>query len=205
MTPKATRFFEEALRRIGRDAKTVVDIGGALRISRERGDRYDPSHAWMRDCLSGVEYKILDPLPTYRPDIIGDIHHLPFPDNSQDAVICVSVLEHVENPIRAAGELYRVLKPGGYVLAYVPFLYYYHAERGYYKDYWRFTEDTLRLLFKDFSEMRIENVRGAVETLMNLLPFGKNPWCAAPARFLDRLLGKTGSRQTSGYNLFLVK
>jgi|SRR3989344_1523564 len=205
MTPKTTTFFKEALTRVGRDAETVVDIGGALRISRERGDRYDSKHEWMRELLSGVEYKILDPVDTYHPDIVGDVHALPFEDNSQGAIVCVSVLEHVENPIKACAELYRVLRPGGYLLVYVPFLYYYHAERGYYKDYWRFTEDTLHMLFKDFSEMKIETVRGAIETLVLLLPFGRHPFIAIPARFLDRVFHKTRSKQTSGFNVFLVK
>lgn len=205
MTPKATEFFREALTRIGQEARIVIDIGGGLRIAKNRGDRFNPSHAWMLELLRGVEYKILDPVPTYNPDIVGDIHALPFADNSQDAIVCVSVLEHVENPIKASEELYRVLKPGGKLLLYVPFLFYYHAEKGYYKDYWRFTEDTLRLLFERFSELRIENVRGAFETFMLLLPFGRHPIFSVPARFLDRIFGKTHSKQTSGFNLFLVK
>jgi len=205
MTPQAAAFFREALLYIARNAKTVIDIGGALRISPTRGNRYDPKNEWMEELLKGVEYKILDPVPDYHPDIVGDIHALPFPDNSQDALVCVSVLEHVENPIKACAELYRVLRPGGCLLGYVPFLYYYHAEQGYYKDYWRFTEDTLRLLFRDFSEIKIENVRGALETVVHLLPFGKHQALAMPARSLDRLLGKSSSRQTSGYNFFLVK
>ncbi len=205
MTPKATTFFKEALMRIGQDARTVIDIGGALRISKERGNRYDPLHDWMRELLIDTEYKVLDPTSTYHPDIIGDIHALPFEDNSQDAIVCVSVLEHVENPIKACAELYRVLRPGGYLLVYVPFLYYYHAERGYYKDYWRFTEDTIRMLFKDFSEMKIETVRGAIETLALLLPFGHHPLVALQARFLDRIFHKMHSKQTSGFNVFLVK
>lgn len=205
MTPQAAAFFRSALTRIGKDAKSIIDIGGALRISTTQGNRYDPKNEWMKELLQGVEYKILDPVPDYRPDIVGDIHALPFEDGSQDALICVSVLEHVENPTKACSELCRVLRPGGYLLAYVPFLYYYHAEPGYYKDYWRFTEDTLRMLFKDFSEMKVENVRGAVETLVHLLPYGKSPWLALPARFFDRILHKVGSRQTSGYNVFLIK
>lgn len=205
MTPKAIKFFKNALARIARDSEVVIDIGGALRISRERGNRYDPKNEWMRELISGIEYKILDPVDTYNPDIISDIHTLPFADGSQDAIVCVSVLEHVENPIKACAELHRVLRPGGYLLVYVPFLYYYHAERGYYKDYWRFTEDTIRMLFKDFSEIKIETVRGAVETLVMFLPFGRTTIISRTARFIDRVLDKSGSKQTSGFNIFLVK
>jgi len=38
---------------------------------------------------------------------------LPFPDNSFDAVISVSVLEHVDKPVRYLSEILRVLKPKG--------------------------------------------------------------------------------------------
>ena len=205
MTPKATEFFRNAIARVARDSKIVIDIGGALRISRERGDRYDPKNEWMRELLSGIEYKILDPVSAYNPDIIGDIHSLPFADGSQDAIVCVSVLEHVENPIKACSELFRVLRRGGYLLVYVPFLYYYHAERGYYKDYWRFTEDTIKMLFKDFSEIKIETVRGAVETLVMFLPLGRGAIISRIARFIDNILDKSESKQTSGFNVFLVK
>lgn len=40
--------------------------------------------------------------------------HLPFEDCSFDAVICVDVLEHVENPSSAIAEISRVLKPRGW-------------------------------------------------------------------------------------------
>jgi len=67
-----------------------------------------------------VDYKILDQVGDYCPDIVGDIHNLPFLDNSQEAIICIAVLEHVENPIKAMEEMYRTLKPG--VIALYMFL-----------------------------------------------------------------------------------
>lgn len=43
-----------------------------------------------------------------------------YASNSFDAFICSHVLEHVENDRKAMGELYRVLKPGGWGIAMVP-------------------------------------------------------------------------------------
>jgi len=38
---------------------------------------------------------------------------IPVPDCSQDLVLCESVLEHVDSPLTALNEVYRVLVPGG--------------------------------------------------------------------------------------------
>ncbi len=49
-------------------------------------------------------------------------------DNSFDGVTCVEVLEHLFDPLRAARELHRVLKPGGVAVVTVP-NFGYHAWR----------------------------------------------------------------------------
>lgn len=198
-------FFREKITRIFTECGSVVDIGGGLRALPGRGNRYDPKRAWVIPYLKKIDYKILDPVPDYKPDIVGDIHSLPFADNSQEAILCLAVLEHVENPHQACQEIYRVLKPGGFCFIYVPFLFYYHAEVGYYKDYWRFSEDAIRYLSKDFSQVEIKNVRGALESWLYLTLLGKIGFFKVISRVLDRLLRKTKSRQTSGYNVFLVK
>ncbi len=198
-------FFEEKIKKIFTEKKSVLDIGGGLRILKEKNNRYDKSREWIRPYLKNVEYKIMDPVPDYHPDIVGDIHALPFTDNSQDAIICIAVLEHVENPIKAMQEMYRVLKPGGYCFVYVPFLFYYHAEKGYYKDYWRFTKDAVEILAKDFSHKEINAVRGATETWFKISPLGRFSFFNMFARVIDRISGRDKSKQVSGYNIFLIK
>ncbi|MBX2866360.1 methyltransferase domain-containing protein [Candidatus Kaiserbacteria bacterium] len=205
MTRPWDTFFKERITRILKEKETVIDIGGGLRVAKDKNNRYDKKRAWALPLLEGVDYKVLDPVPDYNPDIVGDIHNLPFEDDSVDALLCIAVLEHVENPIQAAKEMYRVLKPGGYLFVYVPFLYYYHAEKGYYGDYWRFTKDTLDVLFRDFSEKEIVSVRGALETWVKLGPLGRSAFICGLAHMLDKLTGKIQSAQTSGYNVFLVK
>ncbi len=49
--------------------------------------------------------------------LTGVAEQIPVPDESQDIVVCESVLEHVESPIYSLEEIYRVLSPGG--IAYV--------------------------------------------------------------------------------------
>ncbi|MFT3852521.1 MAG: class I SAM-dependent methyltransferase [Ilumatobacteraceae bacterium] len=50
----------------------------------------------------------------------GDATRLPFPDATFDRVITSEVLEHIQDDVRAIGELQRVLKPGGTFAATVP-------------------------------------------------------------------------------------
>lgn len=82
-------------------------------------------------------------------DVIGDGHNLPFADAVFDAVISEAVLEHVRDPRRVVKEMYRVLKPGGYVCAAVPFLQGYHASP---HDYQRWTTTGFSALFSEFKK-----------------------------------------------------
>ena len=198
-------FFEEKMKLIFAEKRTVIDIGGGLRIAKEKNNRFDPKRAWLIPLAESVDYKVMDPVPDYHPDLVGDIHALPFPDNSVDAIICISVLEHVEDPALAFKEMYRALKPGGYCFIYVPFLYYYHAEQGYYKDYWRFTKDILDYLSKPFSQMEKQSVRGATEAWIRVSPLGRSQLLCDFGYLIDNVTGKIHSNQVGGYNLFLVK
>lgn len=74
-------------------------------------------------------------------DTIGDIQKLPLKDESFDSVFCTQVLEHVPEPEKAMGEIFRVLKKGGYAVFTVPHLAYLHNEP---HDYYRFTKHGLK-------------------------------------------------------------
>lgn len=200
-------FFRDKIIKIIKDKKNILDIGGSLRISSSKGNRLNPDMKWIADMIkqNGVDYKIMDVVPDYSPDIVGDIHNMPFADNSVDAIVCMAVFEHIEDPLKAAKELYRVLKPGGYCLFQAPFLYYYHPEKGYYNDYWRFTPDALKMMFKNFSAMETHNIRGAAASVIHLTPLGRISFFVVLGNFLDRLLKKSGSNQSSGFTAFLVK
>ena len=200
-------FFDERVRTMIAKNTSILDMGGGLRIDKTRSNRIDHRNVWMMEEMQsrGVKYRILDYVDTYHPDIVGDIQKLPLPDSSEEAIVCMSVLEHVENPFLAASEMYRVLKPGGQLLLYVPFLFYYHAENGYYADYWRFTEEALRTLCKDFSSVEVHPSRGAIETWLKISPLGRSTLICDLGCALDKLLGKELSKQTSGYYVFATK
>ena len=108
------------------------------------------------DCGSGLR-------PSYLPnvvnleivnypttDVLGVGQALPFVDDSFDAVLSFAVLEHVSDPFACARELVRVLKPGGILLAVVPFLQPVH---GYTEHYYNMTSRGLENLFADRLEI----------------------------------------------------
>lgn len=49
-----------------------------------------------------------------------NIEQIQFPDGEFDAIFCNHVLEHVGDDRKAIGELYRVMKPGGWGIMIVP-------------------------------------------------------------------------------------
>lgn len=69
----------------------------------------------------------------------ANLYALPYPDNSFDAVILSEILEHVDDDVAGLKEAYRVLKPGGVMVATVP-----HAN---YPFWWDPINKTLETLF----------------------------------------------------------
>jgi len=61
-----------------------------------------------------------------RPTVFADAAGLPFQDDSVDTVLLFEVLEHLPSPTGSLAEIRRVLKPGGVLIASVPFLYPIH-------------------------------------------------------------------------------
>jgi SAM-dependent methyltransferase len=52
--------------------------------------------------------------------VVGGGEHLPFRDESFDAILLIDVLEHIADDAGVAREATRVLRPGGRVLCMVP-------------------------------------------------------------------------------------
>jgi SAM-dependent methyltransferase len=69
--------------------------------------------------MRGVDYAtadLLDPSVNFTVDLTN----LPWEDCSFDAIICLSVLQHVSDGSQALRELYRIVRPGGWALLTVP-------------------------------------------------------------------------------------
>ncbi len=74
------------------------------------------------------------------PDVVGSATDIPLSDATFDTVVCTEVLEHVADPLKALREMYRVLKPGGYLILSTP-MYWPRHEVPY--DYFRYPYDGL--------------------------------------------------------------
>lgn len=81
-----------------------------------------------------------------------DITSIPLKDETQDMVICIHVLEHIQDDKKAISEIYRVLKKGGTAILQVP----YDAERtATYEDPSMTSQEERRKHFGQFDHVRI--------------------------------------------------
>jgi SAM-dependent methyltransferase len=92
--------------------------------------------------------------------------HIPFADASFDHVLCTEVLEHAARPDLLIAEMHRVLRPGGTLVATIPFsARVHHAPY----DFHRFTNFQLQRMFAAFDDMRIEPRGNDVAVIANKL------------------------------------
>tara|TARA_Y100000588_G_scaffold387878_1_gene486755 strand:+ start:398 stop:1183 length:786 start_codon:yes stop_codon:yes gene_type:complete len=117
----------------------------ALQIIKDNQD------GLVLDCGSGKRSDYLENVvnfeivPYESTDVIGLGEHLPFRDESFDAVFSLNVLEHVKDPFACAKEIARVLKPSGKLYCVAAFLQPVHA---FPDHYFNMTKGGMRLLFE---------------------------------------------------------
>lgn len=123
-SPKFHRLVEN----LPADA-VILDIGGG---KRQLGDpRY-----------INLEYSAYE-----EPTMFGDAAKLPFRSNSIDLIYTAAVLEHVRDPLAVGREIFRVLKPGGRVLANSAFMQPVHSEG---QHFFNMTPYGIREVLRDF-------------------------------------------------------
>jgi len=171
----------------------VLDVGGGARFGK-----------WLQEyehLFAECDYRTFDFDPTTGADVVGDIHAIPLPNDSIDAVICSSVLEHVRNPVVAMDEIRRILRPGGKLFLFVPSTYPYHAHKGHYPDYWRIFDDTLEILLHGFSQVTMHKRGGYFLAMSFFVPLQhKLRWLLTPlAEALDALFKTEKKNTTAGY------
>jgi len=111
----------------------VVDVGG--------GRHPDYFDYFKKDYVSSIEA-----VDGSISKIDFEKDRLPFADETVDTVVCANVLEHVYNHDRLAREMSRILKKGGTLVGFVPFLINYHPDP---HDYFRYTSEALARIFAE--------------------------------------------------------
>jgi len=154
-------------------------------------------------------------------DIFYNGKTIPFNNNYFDSIFSSEVFEHIFNLDEIIKELYRVIKPGGYMLITLPFVWEEH-EAPY--DFARYTQFGIRYLLKKggFKIIKIEQTTNYIETIFqmwniyvyqNLIPnnrFAKlflTPILIAPITVLGMTLSKLLPIDKKFYhnNIILVK
>jgi SAM-dependent methyltransferase len=116
--PSAIVRWVEARRR-ARIAALVPPFDRAVDLGAEDGSLA----ALWRDCGRLVLLLDLDPAMLRRaagPRVAADACALPLAAGSCDVVVLSALLEHLVDPVAAIAESARVLRPGGRLVAYVP-------------------------------------------------------------------------------------
>lgn len=161
------KFFDAAIREIA-SQKIVLDLGTFYSFRKQLKEF---ESLFVNVCYFSMDYKITQKHGNYTPNVDGDIQNLPFKSEVVDAVICKDVLEHVPRPHDAVAEIYRVLKPGGKAFFSVPFIHSYHgsgSEKN--RDYYRFSQDGIVYLFREFSQVEIVPAGGLLFVIRAFTP-----------------------------------
>lgn len=100
-------------------------------------------------------------------DMVADAHQLPYACSSVDAIYCEAVLEHLTRPLLAVEEMFRVMRPGGRVIAITPFMQTFH---GYPNHFQNFTRTGHALIFSTvgFKVLESGTCVGPVFTLFDI-------------------------------------
>jgi SAM-dependent methyltransferase len=124
----------------------VVDVGGGR--SPDYFEYFDTKNVVSIVAVDGSISKI-----NFEKD------SLPYSNGSIDTAVCANVLEHIYEHRHLVAEIYRILKPDGELIGFVPFLVQYHPDP---HDYFRYTKEALARIFAGagFRSIRIEIVGG---------------------------------------------
>lgn len=116
----------------------VLDIGGG----------HQPSY--LRYFQNGPEMRLttLDINPRGHGDVAIDLEEdsLPYENHSVDQALLFNLLEHIYHHQHVVREVARVLRPGGMLIGFVPFLINYHPDP---HDYFRYTNEALIMILEE--------------------------------------------------------
>ena len=78
----------------------------------------DVKEDWINDCREFFKSKRMDKVSFGIEDLTRTTHNAKF-----DVIVCIDVMEHIQDDVSVFANFYRALKPGGYVLINSPSVY----------------------------------------------------------------------------------
>jgi len=178
----------------------VIDVGGARKP--DYFDYFDIRKVTSAEVIDGSISNIDFETDTF-----------PCEEKTTDTVLLCNVLEHIYNHMFLLQEIKRVLKSGGTLVGFVPFLVNYHPDP---HDYFRYTQEALTRMLSDagFKEIHVIRVgKGPFyvnfNTIMLSFPRFLRPLIFIPYYFLDGLFvwlrPKSVVRYPLGYTFYATK
>jgi len=167
--------------------QTVLNIG----CGKKEYKRY-------KEIFSGMTYLTQDVtgFDDYTPDYIFDITRQHIKDKKFDLILCLFVLEHINEPKKAIDNMHKMLKKDGIIIFSVPFVQNIHTDY----DYFRYTEQGVVYLFRRFDEIYIEPFGNPIISFFKYLCNKKiGILTNIFSRELSYLFGKTDRRMPTGY------
>jgi SAM-dependent methyltransferase/uncharacterized protein YbaR (Trm112 family) len=127
----------------------------------------------------------VDIFPNENVHVLAHAEHLPFPDDTFDAVCSEQMLEHVFAPGAVVAEMLRVTKPGGLIYVAAPFMYPLHPSP---KDYSRWTVEGLATMFSGHAVVDSGVLIGPISGTLSVLASGLAVICSFGITFLRKIL-----------------
>jgi SAM-dependent methyltransferase len=143
------------------DVVTVLNLGAIPNDKDKQGSLY-------KNYFKGKEYYTLD---KNRHSILANHFNIDLMQVDElgykfDLIIAMSVLEHVKNPFTVCDNIKELLNPKGYIYISVPFFYPIHKDpHGRFSDYWRFTDDAIKMLFCDMELIWMKSAPSVIKSV----------------------------------------
>jgi SAM-dependent methyltransferase len=148
----------------------ILDVGGG------RASHYYPM------LPTGGTIQTVNLNPQMEPTYIADLNHgLPVAEERYDCIISLNTLEHVRRDVHVLREMFRVLKTGGGLYLFVPFLYRVHASPDdYHRHTAQFWVETLEEIGFSGDTVKVEPLNfGPLSTPLSMVEWAFPLWVRA--------------------------
>lgn len=164
---KTSIFRHEQNKIIKEQLINLSNIRSVLNIGSNPNDK-DKEGGCYKNYFLDKDYYTLDKnyIIADKNHFALDLHDLSSVKLKFDLILLMNVLEHVENPFKVVDQVNNILADNGYLFFSSPFFYPIHkAINLVFSDYWRFTDDGIKILFKMLRPLWIKPIKTVIESV----------------------------------------